>query len=230
MTIPAFPVYLFDVDGTLVDSAEDICGAIRTVLSSTPRPDVEPAFLKRYIGYHLIEMFGDIFPEMSNDEIDELVCEYRSVYPARGHTLTKLYPGVLETIAALPGRKSTATTKGTPTTRMILEKFGLLPYFHHVQGTDGFPCKPEPDVILRSLDVFGARPEDCLMIGDSAPDMQAGRRAGVKICGVRYGYGNLEQMAQFEPDYWIDDIRELIPSSDTHRAHAAQDLQDEVKA
>jgi phosphoglycolate phosphatase-like HAD superfamily hydrolase len=80
------------------------------------------------------------------------------------------------------------------------------------------------------LDVFGARPEDCLMIGDSAPDMQAGRRAGVKICGVRYGYGNLEQMSQCEPDYWIDDIRDLIPSSETYTAHAAQDLQDEVEA
>jgi HAD superfamily hydrolase (TIGR01509 family) len=118
---------------------------------------------------------------------------------------------VLETLAALPGKKSTATTKGTPTTRLILERFGLLPYFHHVQGTDGFPCKPEPDVLLKSIELFGARPEDCLFIGDSAPDMEAGRRAGVKTCGVRYGYGDLEKMAAFEPDYWIDDIRELLP-------------------
>ena len=138
--IPAFPVYLFDVDGTLVDSAEDICGAIRTVLANTPRPDVDDTFLKRYIGYHLIELFGDLFPEMSAGEIDTLVCEYRSVYPARGHKQTRLYPGVLETISALPGRKSTATTKGTPTTRLVLEQFGLLPYFAHVQARTGFPA------------------------------------------------------------------------------------------
>jgi len=209
--IPAFPVYLFGVDGTLVDSADDVCGAIRTVLSNTPRPEVDDTFLKRYIGYHLMEMFGDLFPEMSPDEIDKLVCEYRAVYPARGHKLTKLYPGVLEVIAALPGRKSTATTKGTPTTRAVLEQFGLLPFFAHVQGTDGFPCKPNPDVIYRSLEVFRIAPEECLMIGDSAPDMEAGRRAGVKICGVRYGYGNIEKMSAFQPDYWIDDIRELLP-------------------
>lgn len=209
--IPAFPVYLFDVDGTLVDSAEDICGALQTVLSQTSRTDVEHSFLKRYIGYHLIELFEDLFPEMSNGEIDNLICEYRSIYPARGHKLTKLYPGVLETLSTLVGRKSTATTKGTLTTRIILDQFGLLPHFNHVQGTDGFPCKPQPDVILRSLEVFEAKPEDCLMIGDSAPDMEAGRRAGVKICAVRYGYGNAAQMSEFTPDYWVDDIRELIP-------------------
>jgi HAD superfamily hydrolase (TIGR01509 family) len=225
--IPAFPVYLFDVDGTLVDSAEDICGAIRTVLSNTPRPDVDNSFLKQYIGYHLIDLFGDLFPEMSTGEIDNLVCEYRTVYPTRGHKATRLYPGVLETIALLPGRKSTATTKGTPTTRIVLEQFGLLPYFAHVQGTDGFPCKPNPDVLMKSIEVFQVNPEDCLFIGDSAPDMEAGRRAGVKTCGVRYGYGNIDQMAAFQPDYWIDDIRQLIPAE---AAHAAQGLSDQVEA
>jgi phosphoglycolate phosphatase len=225
--IPAFPVYLFDVDGTLVDSAADICGALQTVLSKTPRPDVDHLFLKRYIGYHLIELFGDLFPEMSNEEIDLLVCEYRNVYPARGHKSTTLYPGVPETLAALPGRKSTATTKGTPTTRLILEQFGLLRHFDHVQGTDGFPCKPNPDVIFRSLEVFEAKPEDCLMIGDSAPDMDAGRRAGLKTCGVRYGYGDIRKMTEFSPDYWIDDIRQLIPME---VGDATQNVPDEVEA
>lgn len=210
--IPAFKLYLFDVDGTLVDSADDICGAIQTVLATTTRADVEKAFLKRYIGYHLIDMFQDLFPEITNDEVDKLVCEYRATYPARGHKLTKLYPKVLETIAALPGLKSTATTKGTPTTRLILEQFGLLPYFAHVQGTDGFPCKPAPDVIFKSLDALRVAPEDCLFIGDAAPDMEAGRRAGVKTCGVRYGYGDPARMSEWEPDYWIDDISQLLPA------------------
>jgi phosphoglycolate phosphatase len=212
---------------TLVDSAEDICGALQTVLSDTARPDVEPAFLKRYIGYHLIDLFTDLFPEKSTQDMDQLVVNYRAIYPARGHRMTKLYPGVLETLSTLPGRKSTATTKGTPTTRMILEQFGVLPYFNHVQGTDGFPCKPSPDVILKSLEVFGADPSDCLMIGDSAPDMEAGRRAGVKICGVRYGYGDIAKMQTFDPDYWIDDIRQLIPAE---VAHAAQGVPDQVEA
>lgn len=208
--IPAFPLYLFDVDGTLVDSASDICGAIQTVLAKTLQNAVDDSFLKRYIGYHLIDLFQDLFPEKSPAQIEQLIVEYRAVYPARKHAATKLYPGVQEAIAGLGGRKSTATTKGTPTTRIILEMFGLLPYFDHVQGTDGFPSKPEPDVIYASLKTLGVRAEDCLLVGDAAPDMEAGRRAGVKICGVKYGYGNQEAMARFEPDYWISDLRELV--------------------
>jgi phosphoglycolate phosphatase-like HAD superfamily hydrolase len=79
-----------------------------------------------------------------------------------------------------------------------------------VQGTDGFPAKPEPDVILKSLRVLDADPKECLLVGDSAADMEAGRRAGVWTCAVRWGYGNHQEMAQWEPDYWIDHPRELL--------------------
>ena len=100
-------------------------------------------------------------------------------------------------------------TEGINTTRAILEQFGLIQYFDHVQGTDGFPSKPAPDVVFRALAAMGARPEDCLFVGDSAADMEAGHRAGVKTCAVTYGYGKREELAQFTPDYWIDDLREL---------------------
>ena len=61
--VPAFPVYLFDIDGTLVDSAYDICGAVQSVLASTHRKDVEFEFLRGYIGRHLIDLFQDLeFP------------------------------------------------------------------------------------------------------------------------------------------------------------------------
>jgi phosphoglycolate phosphatase len=205
---PAFPVYLFDVDGTLMDSARDICGAIQHVLVSRGRSDVEDAFLRRYIGRHLLDLFLDL--GFRREVIDEMIADYRTNYHGRKHGSTTMYPGVAKALAKLGGRKSTATTKGTPFTRLMLEQFGLLPYFDHVQGTDGFPAKPEPDVILKSLEVFGARPEECLFIGDAPPDMEAGRRAGVKICAVRYGYGDPTELAKWEPDYWIDDLGELV--------------------
>jgi HAD superfamily hydrolase (TIGR01509 family) len=208
--IPAFPVYVFDVDGTLVDSACDICGAIQEVLSSTSQTAVEDSFLRRYIGRHLLDLFQDLFPHYTPAQIDELIVSYRQVYPARNHSMTKPYPGVQETLAALGGRKSTATTKGTPTTRTVLELFGLLPYFDHVQGTDGFPHKPAPDVIFAALKGLGADLQDCLFVGDSAADMEAGKRAGVKTCAVLYGYGQREELAKWEPNYWISDPRELL--------------------
>jgi HAD superfamily hydrolase (TIGR01509 family) len=206
-----FKLYLFDVDGTLMDSAADICGAIQHVLHAEGRPDVTDDFLRTYIGRHLIDLFTHLYPAYDEGAIDRLIQDYRRVYSARQHANTRPYDGVHDALSKLGGRKSTATTKGTPTTRIVLEMFGLLPYFDHVQGTDGFPAKPAPDVILKSLDLFQVPPSDCLLIGDSAADMEAGRNAGVRLCAVRYGYGNLEEMSRFEPDFWIDHPSQLEP-------------------
>jgi phosphoglycolate phosphatase len=225
--MPPFPVYIFDVDGTLLDSAEDICGAILEVLAGQPgtawavptadgrgSPSVAGmADLKRYVGVHLLDMFRELLPGYTDAQHEELIRNYRTIYPARQHRATRLYPGVKEALAALGGRKSTATTKASSAAQAILEQFGLIRYFDHVQGTDGFPYKPAPDVIHASLEALGARPEDCLFVGDSPTDMEAGRRAGVKICAVRYGYGDPEEMARWQPDYWVSDLRELVARS-----------------
>ena len=210
--VPAFPVYLFDLDGTLLDSAADICGAIQQVLAGAGCKTVGFEFLKRYIGLHLTELFSDVLPDYSAAQIDELIRQYLGVYATRGHAQTKPYPGVREALALIAGRKATATTKPTQRTRAILEQFELARYFDHVQGTDGFPSKPAPDVILAALAALGADPEDCLMVGDAPSDMEAGRRAGVKICAVHYGYGKPEELARFDPDYWVDDLRALVPA------------------
>lgn len=207
--IPAFPVYLFDIDGTLLDSARDICGAVEQVLAANPSRPVTFEILKGYIGRHLFDLFAEVIPGTTQERLDDLLLQYRTIYLARGHSQTTIYPGVAEGLAVLGGRKGTATTKGSPTTRAILEQFGLIRHFDHVQGTDGFPCKPAPDVLFTALAAMGARPEDCLFVGDSAADMEAGRRAGVATCAVTYGYGKREDLAQFAPDYWIDDLREL---------------------
>jgi HAD superfamily hydrolase (TIGR01509 family) len=208
--MPPFPVYLFDVDGTLLDSIEDVCGAILEVLASTRCRNLQMADLKRYVGVHLLDMFRDLLPEYSDERHEELIRSYRTVYPARRHQATRVFPGVAEALEAMRGRKSTATTKASATTRAILEQFGLLPYFEHVQGTDGFPYKPAPDVIHAALEALGARPEDCLFVGDAPADMEAGRRAGVRICAVRYGYGDPAALARWQPDYWVGDLRELV--------------------
>jgi len=206
--IPPFPFYLFDVDGTLMDSARDICAAQHDVLALHGVTGLSDDYLRRFIGLHLIDLFQDL--GFKPEEIDPLIGHYRTIYLGRGHSLTTVYPGVSEMLAALGGRKSTATTKGTQTTRAILEQFSLIQHFDHVQGTDGFPAKPEPDVILASLQALGARPEQCLLVGDSPADMEAGRRVGVKLCAVRWGYGDQEAMARWQPDYWIDSPVELI--------------------
>ena len=175
-----FDVYLFDLDGTLLDSAEDICGAVQQVLSEHVSEPLPFDYLKSFVGFHLDAVFTDVLPHSTREQLDELIRRTRRPTWRAEHAATRVYPGVAEALAKLGGRKATATTKGTPTTRAVLEQFGLLPYFDHVQGTDGFPCKPAPDVLLRSIAALGAKPEDCLFVGDSEADMEAGRRAGVQ--------------------------------------------------
>ena len=113
--IPLFPVYLFDLDGTLVDSAADICGAIQEVLAANECPTVvDFDFLKGYIGRHLADLFGDIFPDYSLQQIDELIRQYRAIYLARGHKLTRVYPGVREALAALPAANPPPPPRALP--------------------------------------------------------------------------------------------------------------------
>lgn len=209
MPLPPFKAYLFDLDGTLLDSAPDICGAVSTVLSKTSRPDVPYDYLKSFIGRHLTDLFEDLFPEASADQVHAWIAEYRRVYPARGHKETLLYPGAAEAIARLGGIKSTATTKSTQTATHILNTFNLARHFHHIQGTDGFPSKPAPDVIHRALEVLGVEPKDALFIGDSVPDMIAGHAAGVNVCAVTYGYGNAEDLRAHSPHFCLNTLHEL---------------------
>ncbi|HVV45644.1 MAG TPA: HAD-IA family hydrolase [Bryobacteraceae bacterium] len=209
--IRPFDVYLFDLDGTLLDSAQDICAAVQHVLSGHVSEPLPFDYLKSFVGFHLDDVFTDVLPDATREQLDGMIELYKKTYLARRHTSTRLVPGVVEGLESLGGRKSTATTKGTPTTRAVLEQFGLLRYFDHVQGTDGFPCKPAPDVLLRAIEALGARPEDCIFVGDSEADMEAGRRAGVRICAVDYGYGKAGDLAKWNPDYRISDLRELSP-------------------
>ena len=194
----------------MLDSAADICAAVQQVLSEHVSEPLAFDYLKSFVGFHLDHVFTDVLPGATREQLDDLISRYKATYLARKHASTRLYPGVVEALEKLGGRKATATTKGTPTTRAVLDQFGLLRYFDHVQGTDGFPCKPAPDVLERSIAALGARPEDCLFVGDSEADMEAGRRAGVRICAVEYGYGKAEALAKWNPDYWVSDLRELV--------------------
>ena len=99
MSVPQFSAYLFDVDGTLLDSASDICGAIQSVLATTRQNSVADDFLRRYIGRHLFDLFQDLLPEYTREEMDQMLADYRRIYLARNHSLTRAYPGVANALA-----------------------------------------------------------------------------------------------------------------------------------
>jgi HAD superfamily hydrolase (TIGR01509 family) len=208
--IPQFKLYLFDVDGTLLDSATDICSAVREALAEQGVTGLDEQYLRSFVGFHLFDLFEEVLPDRTRQEHEQLLARYRQIYLGRAHRSTRVYDGVPEMLAGLGGLKSTATTKSSETARNVLTQFGLVDFFQHVQGTDGFPSKPKPDVVLKSLELFGVQPEEALMIGDAGPDMEAGRSAGVKTCAVSWGYGDQDAMRSHLPDYWVSHPSELI--------------------
>ena len=204
------PTYFFDIDGTLLDSAPDITGAVCEVCDLMGREAVPASVVRRYIGRTLAEMFAGFYPGSSPEEVQQLCELYRERYRERGHQATRVFPGVAEMLAGLPGRKSTATTKSTATAAAVLELFGLRRHFDHIQGSDNGRYKPDPAILLEAVEVLGVRPEECLMVGDSPPDIEAGRRAGMRTCAVTWGYGDRVEMKHCRPDFWIEEPRQLL--------------------
>jgi phosphoglycolate phosphatase len=208
-----FSAYFFDIDGTILDSAPDICGAILAACGQNGMPDVSEAQVRRHIGRSLVSTFSDFYPGISQPDLDRLCAIYREHYQRRAHANTRVFPGVAEMLAQLPGLKSTATTKGTATTNLVLDLFGLRQYFHHVQGSDNGRYKPDPTILLEAAEVLRVRPEACLMVGDTPVDIEAGQRAGMRTCAVAWGYGDHAELRKLQPDLWIETPAELLSVS-----------------
>ena len=159
-----------------MDSARDICGTIQHVLQSRGRTDVSDEFLRLYIGRHLFDLFLDL--GYRQEEMDAMLADYREHYYSREHSLTRVYPGVAETLARLGGRKSTATTKGTPGTRAILERFGLLSHFDAVE----IVLEKDASTYERMIEQFKIVKSQGWMVGNSPrsdinPALQVGLNA-----------------------------------------------------
>jgi HAD superfamily hydrolase (TIGR01509 family) len=202
--------YFFDIDGTLLDSAPDICAATRQACREIGRLAPSDPDVRRYIGRPLADTFAGLYPGILQAEIDELSRLYTDCYRARAHVRTRVFPGVSETLAALPGRKSTATTKKSATAAAVLEQFGLRRYFDHVQGSDNGRYKPDPAILLEAIHVLHVQPEECLMVGDAPADIEAGKRARMKTCAVAWGYGDATELRRLAPDLWVERPEELL--------------------
>ncbi|HEY6952985.1 MAG TPA: HAD-IA family hydrolase [Bacteroidota bacterium] len=203
---------LFDVDGTLLDSKRDIAAAQLWTYRQFGVDTLNPEDIYPLIGKPLAETFTILLPPSLHSRIPEAAVMYRDYYRAHAFDTTTLFPGVRETLDSLRTsriRLATATTKSTETTVKILEHFGIAEYFSRVQGTDNGIFKPDPLIINTILGVTGWRRDETLMVGDTDKDIEVGKNAGVRTCGVTYGSFSRAQIAALNPDWIIDGITEL---------------------
>jgi HAD superfamily hydrolase (TIGR01509 family) len=212
--VSGYKNFVFDVDGTLIDSVRDITNAQIWMLNQLGIHHFTNEDLYPYFGKPLAETFSIILPPSLHDRIPEAVVMYREYYRPRWFENTTLFSGVLDTLATLRTLNmglATATTKSTETTISILTHYNVARYFDQIQGMeDDMPHKPDPFILNKVLDERGWRAEETLMVGDTDKDIFLGKNAGVATCGVTYGCLTHEQLSTFEPDHIVDSFPQLL--------------------
>jgi HAD superfamily hydrolase (TIGR01509 family) len=204
---------LCDLDGTLVDSRQDIAAAFqhawRTVVGGIPPSATEIA---QHIGKPLAKMLSELGGMLSPSLLSAFLTAYRRTYTRQDDCLTEPYPGVILTLQALSTfTLGVVTTKESGQAEIVLRRLALIPFFQHIQGgSPGLRLKPAPDTVLAALAALHCAPPLALMVGDTPADIVAGKAAGTKTCAVTYGFGMRDALVQCAPDYVIDSFSELV--------------------
>jgi phosphoglycolate phosphatase len=202
---------VFDLDGTLVDSLPDIIGAFRDAFVEVGLAPPAAEAVREHVGLPLEQMYAAFAPAV---QVAALAAAYRRLYPQRFTRSSRPFPGVVAALAALRGRGfrlGVATTKRTDMARRFVAAVGLGGALDHVQGTDGFPHKPAPDVIERALAALGA--DGVWMVGDTVHDIEAGRAAGLSTYAVTWGTHDVERLRAARPDRLEDSFTALLEAT-----------------
>lgn len=213
-----FDTVLFDLDGTLTDSAPGIKRSLKYALDKMGVSGYEPGILDKFLGPPLVWSYKT-YLGLSDELAAEGLRLYRENYNEMGGKyLAEVYPGIEELLKRLKkggARLAVATVKPEQTAREVLEHFGLLKYFDCVSG--GQPEERKADkksVIEEALRRIGKRADDSvLMVGDRVYDIEGGIAAGVKTLGVAYGFGGYGELKDAGADYiaaTAKDISELF--------------------
>ena len=201
---------IFDLDGTLVDSSQDIADALNYAIKPYGVPEITVTETIALVGEGVRRLIGKVI-EQKNGGMDESQLLHRFIEYYSQHLIdhTLPYPGTEEALQHLwPYSKAVVSNKNENFTVDILGNLGLLKYFDYVAGGDTISeKKPSPAPVLRVLKRFGVEPNGALLVGDSIYDMEAGRRAGLRRVAAMYGYGSpgFSEAA----DYRISSIGEL---------------------
>jgi len=190
---------IFDLDGTLIDSAPDIAGALNALLAELDGQPLDLATVRRLIGdgaptiiRRALEAAGAGFDA---DAYGAIMERYRELYLARATLETKVYPRVHETLEELRAsghRTIVCTNKFQLPTLTILEAFNLAPLFDAVVGGDVAPArKPDPAHLLEGLRLVQAKAGEAVMIGDGVNDVAAAQAAGIPVLLLESGYGEI---------------------------------------
>lgn len=201
---------IFDLDGTLVDSVDDLAASVNYALDRAGLPRRPRDEVRRFIGNGarpLIERA--VAPHL--DRVEEVLADWRAHYDEHLLDHTRPYPGIVELLARTRLTLALQSNKPAPMTRRILEGLGLLSHFVAVVGGGEVPAKPDPAGVNTILARVGASREETVFIGDSAMDVATARNAGVTFVGVTWGLVSREELARAGASNLVDRAEDLAP-------------------
>jgi phosphoglycolate phosphatase len=197
-----WPLVLFDLDGTLVDSFQDIRDGIVVACRAIGVAATDSLLALSTRGVPLEAVYITAVGQLDHG-FDRFADAYRGFYNDAGGCLatTRAYDGIVEVLSALRGRAKigVATTKRTANARRVLEGTGLLPLVDGFSGSDGLAHKPAPDVLVKVARELGVPVERAVMIGDTDRDLGAARAAKCDEIAVTWGGFSEEELAAHSP-------------------------------
>lgn len=203
---------VFDLDGTLIDSREDIARAANQALRAFGFPALALDEISQYVGdgaSRLLERAARVGAD--DPRLPELYAAFLAAYAADPVRYTRVFPGVAAALDALGGLPlALCTNKPRVTTELVLRALELEGRFQVVCAGDDLPRrKPDPLPIRHIADRLGIPVEALVMVGDGAQDVEAGRAAGARTVGVRHGIQPIEKLLQARPDQVVESLLEL---------------------
>ena len=211
---------IFDVDGTLVDSQNEILASMQSAYDALGHPMPERSAILGIVGLSLPAAFAQLSPHLDEPAWGELTSAYKASYLAarqrNGADASPLYPGARDALDRLHAEEGTllgvATGKSRRGLDALISVHGLERYFVSLQTADHHPSKPHPSMIHACLADAGIDASRAVMVGDTRYDMDMARAAGVRTVGVSWGYHPAPELGA---DVIIEDFAHLADSVDS---------------
>ena len=190
---------LFDLDGTLIDSLEDLTDAVNHVRGAFFQPPLTSESVRSKVGKGVRDLVRRILPDALESEIESAVSLFRDFNSRHIADKSHLYPGILETLKELAARNikmAVITNKSEDLGVQLLQALEINPLFEDICGGDTYPeRKPSPLPLFKVAEKLGVLHHECVMVGDSINDIQAGQRANITTIGCTWGYGSTEEIS-----------------------------------
>jgi phosphoglycolate phosphatase len=189
---------LFDLDGTLVDSLGDLTEAVNHVRKVFSLSLLDEEHVRMKVGKGSRNLIQETLPGLTAAEIDRALAMFLDYNRQHIAEKSRLYPGVPEILRKLAAeniRMAVITNKNEDLCDLLLRDLGIRDLFECICGGDSYPeRKPSPLPLLKMAEKLGVAPHDCLMIGDSINDIEAGQRAGMTTIACTWGYGDMAEL------------------------------------